>query len=87
MIPDHYYAYSLPGRCDGRLILNGGRWRSELPPEMPVPDLYGWVSINANGRSAGWMSPQGAIGIDPEAGQPPTVCTTNAPPTPPAASG
>ena len=51
MIPDRYYAYTLPGRCDGRLILDGRHWRSELPPAMPVPDQYGWVKIRANSRT------------------------------------
>ncbi len=32
MIAGRYYAYTLPGRCDGSLILDGRRWRSELPP-------------------------------------------------------
>jgi len=82
MIPNRYYAYTLPGRCDGRLILDGRRWRSELPPQMPVPDQYGWGKVSANGKSAGWISPHGIFGFDPDTGQPPSVCTTNTPPTP-----
>jgi len=82
MIPDRYYAYTLPGRCDGRLIFDGGHWRSELPPQMPVPDEYGWVKISANRKSAGWISPHGTFGFDPDTGQPLSVCTTNTPPTP-----
>ena len=39
MIPGRYYAYTLPGTCDGRLILDGGHWRSELPPSMRSPLL------------------------------------------------
>jgi hypothetical protein len=82
MIPNRYYAYTLPGRCDGRLILDGGHWRSELPPQMPVPDMYVWVSISTDGRTAGFISPNGSVGIEPDTGQPPSVCTTNTPPTP-----
>jgi hypothetical protein len=82
MIPDRYYSYTLPGRCDGRLILDGEHWRSELPPAMAVPDQYGWVKISANGKSAGWISPHGTFGFDPDTGQRPSVCTTNTPPTP-----
>jgi hypothetical protein len=75
MLPGHEYAYSLPGACDGRLILDGKHWRSELPPAMPVPALYGWVSISAGGEHAAWFGPQGALGIDPDVGQPASTCT------------
>jgi hypothetical protein len=75
MIPGEQYAYSLPGRCDGRLILNGEKWRSELPPSHEVPDLYGWVDLNPGGHYAGWFGPQGALGIEPDTGQPVATCS------------
>ena len=81
MIPGRYYAYTLPGRCDGRLIFGGKRWRSELPPPMPVPDMYVWMRIDANGRTAGFISPNGSVTIEPDTGQPASVCTTNTTPT------
>jgi hypothetical protein len=76
MVPGTEYAYSLPGRCDGRLILDGRQWRSELPPDHPVHDLYGWVSISADRRHAGWFGPQGALGIDLDTGQPVNGCAS-----------
>jgi len=82
MIPGRYYAYTLPGRCDGRLILDGGHWRSSLPPPIPVPDMNVWVSVTANDRQAGFISPNGSVTIEPDTGQPVSVCTTNTPPTP-----
>ena len=81
MIPGRYYAYTLPGRCDGRLILDGGHWRSELPPAVPVADMYVWVSVGADRRTAGFISPNGSVGIEPDTGQPVTACTANTPPT------
>ena len=73
MITGRYYAYTLPGRCDGSLILDGRRWRSELPPPAPVPDLYVWVSVGAGDR-AGFISPSGSVGFEPDHGQPAAAC-------------
>jgi len=75
MIPGRLYAYSLPGSCDGRVIIDGKVWRSELPPDHTVPALYGWVRVSADDDHAGWFGPQGALGIDPDPGQPIPVCS------------
>jgi hypothetical protein len=75
MVPGRYYEYTLPGRCDGRLILDGRHWISELPPPKPVPDMDVWVSVDTTGTHAGFISPQGSVGFDPDHGQPPAACT------------
>lgn len=75
MIVGRYYRYTLPGRCDGRLILNGRHWLSELPPPTPVPDMYVWVSIGHGDQGAGFISPKGAVGFDLDHGQPAPVCS------------
>jgi len=79
MIPDHYYAYTLTGRCDGRLILDGGHWRSELPPPKPVPDMYVWVSLGGGSQTAGFISPSGSVGFA-DTGQPMSACMPKTPP-------
>jgi hypothetical protein len=76
MIVGRYYLYTLPGQCDGRLILNGRHWLSELPPPTRVPDIYVWVSIGTGGRAAGFISPNGSVGFDLDHGQPASVCST-----------
>jgi len=75
MIVGRYYAYTLPGRCDGRLILDGRRWLSELPPPTPVPDMYVWVRLGPSDQHAGFISPNGSVGFDIDSGQPPPVCS------------
>jgi hypothetical protein len=34
-----------------------------------------WVSVNAAGTRAGFISPQGSVGFDPDRGRPPAACT------------
>jgi hypothetical protein len=75
MMVGRYYAYTLPGRCDGRLILDGRHWLSELPPPTPVPDMYVWVSIGPSDQHAGFISPNGSVGFDIDRGQPMPVCS------------
>jgi len=70
----HFYSYTLPGRCDGRLILDGRHWISELPPPKPVPDMYVWVSVGWSQSHAGFISPAGSVGFDVDHGQPAHVC-------------
>ena len=72
MVAGRYYEYTLPGRCDGRLILDGRHWISELPPPTPVADMSVWVAVN--GDHAGFISPKGAVGFDPDHGQPTATC-------------
>ena len=87
MVVGRYYAYTLPGRCDGRLILNGRHWISELPPPTPVPDMDVWVSVGPGDRHAGFISPNGAVGFDLDHGQATPVCSKPPSPVPlPAAS-
>jgi hypothetical protein len=76
MVLDRYYPYTLPGRCDGRLVLNGQRWISELPPPTPVPDMYVWVHVGPAASHAGFISPSGSVGFDLDHGQPPHACAT-----------
>ena len=72
MVADRYYAYTLPGRCDGKLILDGGQWLSTLPPPTNSPDMYVWVRIGAQKKGAGFISPAGAVGFEPDTGPPAT---------------
>jgi hypothetical protein len=74
MVAGRYYAYTLPGRCDGRLILDGRRWRSELPPPKLVPDMFVWVSVARDNQHAGFISPRGTVSFDPDYGQPVSAC-------------
>jgi hypothetical protein len=77
MVAGRYYAYTLPGRCDGRLILDGRRWRSELPPPKPVPDMYVWVSVDRGDQHAGFISPKGSVSFEPDHGTPASTCVAN----------
>jgi hypothetical protein len=76
VVMDRYYAYTLPGRCDGRLFLDGRRWISELPPPQPVPDMYVWVHVGPTGSHAGFISPMGSVGFDLDHGQAAHTCST-----------
>jgi hypothetical protein len=72
MIPRHYYAYTLPGSCDGKLILNGQHWLSALPPPTNGPVMNVWVAVQPDGKHAGFIGPNGAVGFEPDTGQPVT---------------
>ena len=74
MVPGHYYAYTLPGRCDGKLVLDGRHWRSTLPPPADVPDTDVWAYVNADGKTAGFIAPVGAGEFAPDTGQPAPLC-------------
>ncbi len=74
MVPGHYYAYTLPGRCDGKLVLDGGRWRSTLPPTSDVPDVDVWAYVKADGKTAGFIAPVGAVQFVPDTGRPVPKC-------------
>jgi hypothetical protein len=68
-----YYAYTLPGTCDGVIVFDGRRWDSELPPDHRVPDMNVWMRLGAP-SGAGFISPNGAVGFRPDAGAPPPSC-------------
>ena len=68
VIPDRYYAYTMPGTCSGLVTFDGKQWVSELPPPSPAPDFYVWMGLGVGG-SVGWISPSGAVGLTPYVGQ------------------
>jgi hypothetical protein len=72
-VPGRYYAYTEPGTCSGLIVFDGKRWVSELPPPVPGPDSYGWISLGTNGTLR-WNSPNGSVGFQPYAGQALKVC-------------
>ncbi len=69
MVPGRYYAYTLPGRCDGRLVLDGRHWFSSLPPPTNVPDIDVWAYVAPGGKTAGFIAPAGAVQFEPDTGQ------------------
>jgi hypothetical protein len=73
VVPGRYYAFTLPGRCDGVIVFDGRRWISELPPPTNVPDFDVWMRLDANG-GLGFIGPHGAVGFTPDHGQPRSVC-------------
>lgn len=72
-VPGRYYAYTVPGSCEQGLIFDARRWDSELPPPTPIPDFFVWIAISSNGV-AGWISPQGAVGLQPASRPIPVGC-------------
>ena len=58
----------LPGTCSGLVTFDGKQWVSELPPPSPTADFFVWMRLDPTG-SAGWISPSGAVGLAPYAGQ------------------
>lgn len=71
-----YYAYTVPGTCDGLIVFDGRRWVSELPPTTPVPDFYVWMRLSANGTLR-FTGPAGSISFTPYTGQPLNQCSTS----------
>ena len=59
-----YYAYTVPGHCDGRIFFDGRSWQSELPPPAEVSPFPVWIRLTAEGRLA-FISPGGAVAFDP----------------------
>ena len=73
VIPGQFYAYTVPGTCNGLMTFDGKQWVSELPPPNPVPDFDVWIQLSAGG-SVGWIAPIGAVGLQPYVGQTLTPC-------------
>ena len=68
------YAYTLPGRCDGKLVLDGRHWLSSLPPPADVPDIDVWAYVKPGGNIAGFIAPAGAVEFEPDNGQRTPAC-------------
>jgi hypothetical protein len=81
--PGRYYAYTLPGHCDGRVFFDGKRWLSTMPPPFEVPAFHVWMGLDRSG-SVGWISPRGAVGFKPDAGGASAPCRETTRPTVPA---
>jgi hypothetical protein len=77
-----YYAYTVPGTCDGLMIFDGKRWVSLIAPSYPVPDFHMWLALGADGvlRAIG---PRGQFSFAPYTGQPLTQCSASGPPATP----
>jgi hypothetical protein len=73
VVEGRYYAFTLPGTCDGRVVFDGRLWDSELPPDRRVPDMYVWMRLGSL-DSAGFISPRGAVGFRLDTGEPPRAC-------------
>jgi hypothetical protein len=73
-VPGKYYAYTMPGSCDGRIWFDGSRWVSELPSPTPVASFHVFVAIQGDGRNSGFISPKGAVGFRPDNGLAPAAC-------------
>ncbi|HEV3266653.1 MAG TPA: hypothetical protein VG014_14105 [Acidimicrobiales bacterium] len=67
------YPYTLPVRCDGRIIFNGRRWDSDLLPPTNGPDLWVWMRLVPGGQLR-FIGPDGTIGFTPDHGKPPPSC-------------
>lgn len=67
VVRDRYYAYTMPGTCQGLIIFDGQQWVSELPPVTRVPPFYVWMRLGAD--TLGFIAPTGAVGFEPYHGQ------------------
>jgi hypothetical protein len=77
-----YYAYTMPGTCDGLIIFDGKRWVSELPPVYPVPDFDVWLALGTDGVLR-FIGPLGQVSFTPYTGQSLNQCSTAGPPPTP----
>ena len=71
-----YYAYTVPGQCDGLVIFDGRAWVSKLPPPAPVPDMHVWMRLSADG-TLGFIGPTGMVGFTPYTGQALNECSAS----------
>ncbi len=73
VVPGYFYAFTVPGTCDGLVLFDGRRWVSELPPPKPVPNFDVWIQLGTDG-SVRWIAPRGSVGLEPSTGQPSGTC-------------
>jgi hypothetical protein len=64
-----YYAYTVPGHCESRIIFDGKPWISELPPPATALALYVWMRLDPGGRLY-FIAPAGSVAFDADTGQP-----------------
>jgi len=69
-----FYSYTLPVRCDGRIIFDGRRWDSDLLPPTNGPDVWVWMRLGPGGHLR-FIGPDGTIGFTPDPGKPPPSCS------------
>jgi hypothetical protein len=73
VVPNRYYAYTLPGKCDGLFIFDGRRWVAELTPS-PDANTYVWMQLSA-ADAVRWIGPTGSVGFRPYSGLPVAPCS------------
>jgi hypothetical protein len=71
--PDRYYAYTMPGTCNGLITFDGRQWVAELTPPTTSPDSYVWMRLTPSGL-LGWIGPTGAVGFQAYTGQALSSC-------------
>jgi hypothetical protein len=89
VVPGRFYAYTVPGTCNGLMTFDGKQWVSELPPPNPVPDFDVWLQLGTDG-SVRWIAPIGSVGLQPYVGQTMAPCRGSGPvgaPMPPVSPG
>jgi hypothetical protein len=78
VVPGRFYAYTVPGTCNGLMTFDGKQWVSELPPPNPVPGFDVWLQLGTNG-SVRWIAPTGSVGLQPYVGQTLVPCRGSGP--------
>jgi hypothetical protein len=78
-VAGQYYDYTLPQSCTGVVEFDGRQWVSELPPPSDGPPIDVWMELQPTGQRAGWISPRGAVGFQPDDGQPLRSCSAPTP--------
>ena len=74
VVVGRYYAFTLPGACDGVIHFDGRVWISELPPPTKVADFDVWMRLDPNGELR-FIGPKGSVGFMPDHGQPRGTCS------------
>jgi len=66
-----YYAYTVPGACQARIVFDGRDWWSELPD--PGRPLYVWMSVATDG-TVSFIAPTGSVEFDATEQHPAQAC-------------